>query len=202
MHQCSLSLGLSLLSLLALLASRWRWWNVTALGSASFTSLLTWGWWDILLGWSLLLWWSLLGWWLLIEVILSPASLLSENHNLELLEISEGSSGLRPGNLYGRWGLLEAGNNVLLGSQLLESTGAASSKNFLDSELGESKSLKWVDKSGHAAIWGVNQHSIDVEHIDDDDHLSVVLSKVHKANSTWFNEISKTLETIKTKVRN
>lgn len=202
MHQCSLSFGLSLLSLLALLASRRRWWDVTALGSASFTSLLSWGWWDILLSWSLLLWRSLLNWCLFIEVILLPASLLSEDHNLELVEIRETASDLGSSKLKGSWGLLEASNGILLGGQLLKSIGAASSKNTLDLELGERKSLNWVDKSGHAGVWGINQHSIDVEHVDDDDHLSIVLSKVHKANSTWFNEISKTLETMKTKVRN
>lgn len=81
--------------------------------------------------------------------------------------------------------------------ELLGSLGDGSSSGTFQkwkSELGASKSGERIGNSWEGTIWAVDEDSGVVKEIDDNDELSVIVSVIDKANSSWLDEISKTLQ--------
>jgi len=62
-----------------------------------------------------------------------------------------------------------------------------------ESELGASKSRQWIDNSWEGTIWAVDKDSGVVNEVSNNDELSVIFTVIDKTNSSWLNEISKTL---------
>mgnify|MGYP000882700145 FL=1 len=118
--------------------------------------------------------------------------MLSEDHDLESIEVGSFFSLVEFLHL-----LLSGASSPLLVELeglggLGESAGSASSEDW-DSQSGKSESLQWVD--GSWEVSSINEDSSEVNEVNNDDHFAVIFSIIDKANSTCFNEISKTLKT-------
>ena len=125
-------------------------------------------------------------------VLHGVASLPSGNHDLEALEISELLSfgislHLLVGTTLGPL-LVEIGFLSFLGESA--SSGGSLDRNN-DGSQGESS--KWVNNSWELLLGMVDQDTVGIEDIDNNAHLAIVFAVVDEANSTWFNEIFKTL---------
>ena len=136
------------------------------------------------LGWSLL---HLLGDDLGYELSNGVGSSFPVAHDLESLEVGESGAGLSLGELLGGWGSLPFGVEAELFDGLEESAGSGSTLDG-DNELGKSKSLDWVEDSWE--VNSVNEGSVLISEVDDDDDLAVVFSEVDESNSSCFNESS------------
>jgi hypothetical protein len=116
--------------------------------------------------------------------------LLSENHNLESIEVGGFLSLGESLHLLVGFGSGPLGIEIIKLSSLGEGAGSASSEDW-ESKSGESKSLQWVD--GSWEVSSVNKHANEIDEVNNDDHFAVIFSVIDVANSSWFNEISKTL---------
>jgi len=151
-----------------------------------------------------LLWfWSLLLWcWLLylgVKMASLVASLLSQDHDLESIEVGKVLSEFVLLHLDRDWSLLEFSINILALGLLDESASSATSMDLVNLDLGQRKSTKWVNASWHLLVSAIDQHSAVVNHINDDNQFTIIITIVDVANSTWFDKISKTLYTTKQK---
>jgi len=122
-------------------------------------------------------------------------SLSSENHNLESLEVIKSVSLVLTVHLKVRWGLFPCRCDFLFISLLLKGTGSGSFKDVSNLKFGQSKSLKWIENSWEYTHT-INHNSVLIDEVNNDDHLTVVLTIVNEAYSAWFNKISKTLKSL------
>ena len=123
----------------------------------------------------------------------SEASLPSSNHNLEALEISKFIAASISEHLL--VGTVVSPLFVEIGS--LSSFGKSTiSAASLDVKFDacQSESLERVNNSWELLLGVVDENTIGIEDVDDHDHFAVVFAIVDEANSTWFNEIFKTLK--------
>ena len=130
---------------------------------------------------------------LLLVVAMSP--LLSIDHDLESIEISGLSPFVESVHL-----LLSA----ILGPLLFEvesfggflDSGCSGTSQDWKSHLGQSQSLDWIQGPWEVAE-AIDEHSAHVCDVSDHNHFSIVFSEIDKANSTWFNDVSNSLNIIK-----
>lgn len=126
-----------------------------------------------------------------VGVLEGVASLLSANHNLESVEVREGSAGVEFLHLDVR----RVDSPLLVETEGLSSLGEGRGSGTSEkrkSHLGESESLQRVNNSWEV-LQAIDEDSATVDDVNNDDHLAVILAVVDEANSTWFNEIVKTL---------
>ena len=116
----------------------------------------------------------------------SEASLLSVDHDLEALKVSEVLAFLTDGELLGNGGSSPLFVKLGFVRGLFESTSAASTLN-IDLLSGEGQSLQWHNHSGE--IFAINEDSISVSDVDNSDHLSKVVAEVNESNSAGFHEV-------------
>ena len=84
---------------------------------------------------------------------------------------------------------------LLLKTELLgsgDNSGGSGSSEKGQSELGESESADGVKNTRE--VLAVNEHLVGIAPVDNDDQLSVILSKVNKSNSASLNVVSKDLK--------
>jgi hypothetical protein len=174
--------SLGLLSLFLLLLA-----TTFSLGSLLLQVLFFLGWCFLLLWFFLLLWCWLL--YLGVKMTSLVASLFSQDHDLESIEVGEALSEFVLLHLNRDWSLLECGNDISTLGLLSKGLGSASFVDLINLDLGQRKSLKWVDASWHRLIGAVDQHSALVKHIYDDDQFSIILTIVHVGNPTWLHKI-------------
>ena len=120
------------------------------------------------------------------------ASLSSGNHDLEALEIGELSASSVLSHLdIGGVGSPLVSETFSLGS-FSESAGSGSSFDvkFNASQI---ESLERVNNSWELLVGMIDENTNGIEDIDDHDHFAVVFAVIDVTNSTWFNEIFKTL---------
>lgn len=119
------------------------------------------------------------------------ASLLSKDHDLESIEVSGFFSLVESFHL-----LIGLGGGPFLveleGLGSFDEGSSPSASENWQSESGEGKSLQWEDHSWELAHT-VDEDSGEVNEINNNDKFAVIFSVIDEANSTWFNEISKTL---------
>jgi len=117
--------------------------------------------------------------------------LLSSEHNLETFEVGEGSSGTELVQFF----LYLGGDPLLLELEscgsLDESTASGTSKDW-HSNFSECKLSKGEDDSWEFTH-SIDQHSLSVKDINNDDQSAVVFTIIDETNSTWLNEFCKTL---------
>ena len=89
-------------------------------------------------------------------------------------------------------GLLPFGIKIEFLGGLGNGSRSGSSQNR-ECELGGRKSGQWIDNSWESTIWAVDEDSGVVNEIDNNDKLSVIFTVIDKTNSSWLDEISKTL---------
>jgi len=116
-------------------------------------------------------------------------SVLSGNHDSESVKIGGLGSLCESRHLFGS-GLSSPFLIEFIGSgQLLQSTSSASSEDSWNTKLCELKSLDWIKDSWEASA-SIDLYSVNINHINNDDHFAVVFTKVDVGNSTCLNEIS------------
>lgn len=125
------------------------------------------------------------------ELVHIITSLLSEDHDLESIKVGGFFSLVESLHLLADFGGGPLGVKIESLGSLGKSAGSASSENW-ESQSGESKSLQWHDGSREFAK-AINEHTHEVDEVNNHDQFAVILSIIDEANSTWFNEISKTL---------
>lgn len=117
--------------------------------------------------------------------------MLSEDHDLESIEVGGFFSLVESFHLLLSFASSPLGVKIESFSGFSKSAGSAASEDW-ESKSGEGKSLQWEDGSWEFAI-SINKDSSEVNEVDNNDQFAVILSIIDEANSTWFNEISKTL---------
>ena len=73
-----------------------------------------------------------------------------------------------------------------------DGSSSGSSQNW-EAKLGASESSQWIDNSWERAIWAIDKDSSVVNEVNYNDELTVIFSVIDKTNSSWLDEISKTL---------
>ncbi|TNV76210.1 hypothetical protein FGO68_gene10900 [Halteria grandinella] len=116
---------------------------------------------------------------LLGELSQFEASVLSADHDLEPVEVSEASSLGPQSDLLGNGGVLPLLLEVDLLSGSLDG-GSAGALEDGDLDGGEAETLQGVDGAGEVGVNNFNNHG----------NLAKVLSEVHVDNSSWLNEVS------------
>ena len=121
----------------------------------------------------------------------SEALVLPGNHDLEAVEVGQVATSSELLHLEVGLVLSPLGVKTELSGGLGKRARPGASKQR-DSELRESESLERINNSWEA-LQSINEDCVTVGDIDNNDHLSVIIAVVDEANSTWFNEILKTL---------
>ena len=114
------------------------------------------------------------------------SSVLSGDHNSESIKIggigSESESGHLLGSGLGSPFLIEFEGGGGLGKV----TGSDTSQNSWNLQLGKLESSDWVNDSWERTT-SIDLNSVNVNHINNDDHFAVVFTIIDVTNSTCFN---------------
>ena len=118
-------------------------------------------------------------------------SSLSSEHNSESVEVSGVGSKCVSGESLSSWSLGPVGFEVFIVSSL-DDGGSSGTLGDSEGDSSEGQSLKWIKNSWEFTNT-VNEDSVTVSHIGDNNDLTVVWSIIDVTNSTWLNNVSKTL---------
>ena len=121
-----------------------------------------------------------------------PTSLFSSNHNLEAIQVRE----LLAASVSLHLKVSAVGGPLLIETKLSSSLGEGTSSAATldrDYDLSQSESLERINNSWELLSGCVDQNASGIENVDDHDQFAIVFAKIDEANSTWFNEIFKTL---------
>ena len=81
-----------------------------------------------------------------------------------------------------------------MNDNLLNSASSSALENSLDLETGEGESLKWVEHTWEASSWTVNEDSVGVGNVNNNNNFAQVFSEVYVSNSAWLNEVLEHLQ--------
>lgn len=119
-------------------------------------------------------------------------SVLSGDHDSESIKVSglgsQSESGHFLSSAVGGPFLVES----VSGGSFLEVTSSDSSEDSWNKKSGEIKSLDWI-KNSWEFTKSIDLNSVLINHINNNNHFSIVFSIVDVCNSTCLNDISKTL---------
>lgn len=76
---------------------------------------------------------------------------------------------------------------------LLNSSGSSTSENSLNFESSESESLEWVEHTGETSGGSIDEDSVGVGNVNNNNNFAQVFSEVYVSNSAWFNEVLENL---------
>ena len=127
------------------------------------------------------------------ELADGEGSLLSVDHHGEALEVVQVSALLLGGELLGNVGGGPLLADLVLLPGLLDSTGAGTTVN-VDLNFSKLESAEGVEAAGELALLALNEDSLAISPVNNENGLAVVLSEVNKSKSSSLNKESKRLK--------